>query len=171
MAKKSSSLFKSGNLKDLIKPKMLVVYAAFVFVVYLLGNSFAAQEAANGMLSSLNLELPANIPGVRWTAPLAAQNNSKESGKVTLLGAKNQTKVIINVGNEAAGARQPVHIHGGSCPTPGPVLYPLNDVVNGSSITTLNVKLSDLQKMTPLAVNLHKSVAQSNIYISCGDLK
>lgn len=170
MAKKSSLLKKSGA-RDLFRPKMLVVYAVAVFVAFWLTNSFAAEEATNSLLSAASAQLTSDIPGVRKTVALYDQNGSGETGKAVLLGTKNQTKVTITVSNEPTGARQPAHIHGGSCPKPGAVLYPLNDVVTGTSTTVLNIKLSDLSKMAPLTVNVHKSAAQTNIYVSCGNLK
>lgn len=169
MAKKS--LFKNGGLKDLIGAKMLVVYGVFFVAVYLIVNSFAAAEAANSLLSAVDSGLITNIPGVRWTTMLSAQNGSGESGLATLIGVKNQTKVVIHIGGEPKDAVQPAHIHLGSCPNPGAVVYPLTNVVNGNSVTLLDVKLSDIQKQGPLAVNVHKSAAEIKTYVSCGDLK
>jgi len=101
---------------------------------------------------------------------LAAQNDSDETGTATLEEVDGKTVVTIAVENEPAGASQPAHIHVGACPTPGVVVYPLNNVVDGVSITTIDVNLADLGAQLPLAVNLHKSAAESKVYVSCGDL-
>lgn len=171
MAKKNS-LFKQGNLKDLIGSKMLVVYVVFFVALYFVLNSFAAAEASNSLLSSMDFGMVNNIPGVRWTTSLSMLNGSREVGRATLIGVKNQTKVIISVTGEPKGAIQPAHIHLGSCPTPEAVVYPLTSVVNGNSVTLLDVKLSDIQKMkNPLVVNIHESAVKIGNYVSCGNLK
>ncbi len=102
---------------------------------------------------------------------LTAQNDSDETGTATLEEVDGQTVVTINVENEPEGANQPAHIHTGACPEPGAVVYPLTNVQNGTSTTTLDVSLADLRDQLPLAVNIHKSAAESKVYVSCGDLK
>ena len=165
---KEGSILRPGGLKDLVSSKMLIVYVAFFVAVYLISNSFAAAEATNSLLSAVDLGLVNNVPGVRWTTSLSALNSSGETGRATLIGVKNQTKVIIYVADEPKGASQPAHIHSGSCPTPGAVVYPLTNVVNGNSVTVLDVKLADIQKTVgPLAVNVHKSAAEITSYVSC----
>ena len=102
---------------------------------------------------------------------LSAQNNSEQSGTATLMAQTNaQTKVVILVDDWKPGVAQPAHIHVGSCPTPGAVKYSLNNVVNGRSETMVNVTMDVLLKGLPLAVNVHKSAAESNVYVSCGNI-
>ena len=66
---------------------------------------------------------------------------------------------------------QPVHIHVGSCPEVGEVKYPLTNVLDGESVTTLDVTLEQLEIELPLAINVHKSVTEASVYISCGDIQ
>ncbi len=48
--------------------------------------------------------------------------------------------------------------------------YPLNNVVNGKSTTVINTTLDEIKDQEPLAINIHESVQNINIYTSCGDL-
>lgn len=81
--------------------------------------------------------------------------------------------MTVSLAYEPSGASQPVHIHVGSCPNPGDVRYPLTDVVNGRSETTLNVPYADLVSLAtnmPLAINAHVSATNIGTYVSCGDI-
>lgn len=101
---------------------------------------------------------------------LVAQNNSSEAGTATIKEADGKVVVTLNVTGEPKGAIQPAHIHLGSCPNPGAVKYPLTNVVDGKSETTLNVTMDKLRSELPLAVNVHRSAAQAKVYVSCGNL-
>ena len=106
------------------------------------------------------------------TVSMDAQNNTKQSGRATLTDMDGKkTKVVIEVGSGSAGVAQPAHIHMGSCPNPGAVLYPLQNVVNGRSETMLEVSLASLKDKLPLAVNVHKSAAEAKLYMSCGNIQ
>jgi hypothetical protein len=104
------------------------------------------------------------------TVKLSAENNSGETGTVTL--AQAGPDVTVNAQITGAGTTpQPIHIHKGTCakldPTP---LYPLTTVQNGSSVTTLkNVKLSQLETGA-FAINVHKSTTDIGTYVACGDI-
>jgi len=107
------------------------------------------------------------------TVKLGAQNGSGESGTATLTAEGDRTKVVISLESMAAnpGSQpQPAHIHTGSCanldPTPK---YGLSDVRNGRSTTTVNAKLDDLEQGA-FAINVHKSAAQINTYVACGNV-
>ncbi|HHT9145881.1 MAG TPA: DUF4382 domain-containing protein [Candidatus Wunengus sp. YC61] len=103
----------------------------------------------------------------------SAQNNSGVSGTAILEGDDGNIEVALKLKNSVLGIlspAQPAHIHFGSCSNIGGVKYPLNSVVNGKSETVLNVSLTDLKAQLPLAINVHKSAAESNIYIACTDL-
>jgi len=103
----------------------------------------------------------------------SAQNNSGLSGTATLSGGDGKVKVTLKLTSSLLGllsTAQPAHIHLGSCPNVGAVKYPLNSVVNGKSETTLNVSLAQLKTELPLAINVHKSAAEINVYTACTDL-
>lgn len=101
---------------------------------------------------------------------LNEQNNSAEYGNV-VLSEKNGMAVVKVTLQNAKGKNQPAHIHAGSCIALGAVDYPLNNVVNGVSETTLKVSLTQLKEKLPLAINVHKSNAEANKYVACGNLE
>jgi len=100
---------------------------------------------------------------------LQEQNFSGESGNVTLTPMGPKTKVDIEMASFAANA-QPAHIHKGTCakldPTPA---YPLQNVVNGKSVTTVDVPLSTFLN-GKYAINMHRSAKQLKTYVACGDI-
>ncbi|MBI4136976.1 CHRD domain-containing protein [Candidatus Roizmanbacteria bacterium] len=100
---------------------------------------------------------------------LSEQSDSGENGTVTLTEEEGQVTVVISL-TGAPETAQPAHIHTGSCPTPGGVVYPLTNVVNGMSETVIDVTMAELESQLPLAVNVHKSAAETNVYVACGDL-
>jgi len=100
---------------------------------------------------------------------LSEQNDSGQSGTVLLEEVGNQVRVTINLTNPTS-TPEPAHIHIGSCPTPDAVVYPLTSVVNGESVTMINATFEELRSQIPLAVNVHKSVEESDVYYACGDL-
>jgi len=65
----------------------------------------------------------------------------------------------------------PAHIHLRACPTPGAVLYPLTDIVNGTSETVLATSTKALIGSLPLAINVHQSPTDLATFVACGDLK
>ncbi len=103
------------------------------------------------------------------TVPLAAENNSGQTGTATLTAMGDQTQVVINVPAGPGGTPQPAHIHDGTCASPGKVVWPLTNVVDGKSTTMVNAKLSDIATGGYL-VNIHKSAAEVNVYTSCGQV-
>lgn len=103
------------------------------------------------------------------TFTLTAQSDSMQNGTVTLMENGTTTKVTINLTNPST-TPEPAHIHLGSCPTPGDVKYALTNIIEGTSVTNINVKYEDLKSLEPIAVNVHKSADEIGTYISCGDL-
>lgn len=101
---------------------------------------------------------------------LAEENNSGESGTATFDDVNGKVKVTLDLAGFPANP-QPAHIHVGKCPGVGKVVYPLTNVVNGKSETTLNVSMDDLKNQLPLALNVHKSAAAINVYTACGELQ
>lgn len=105
------------------------------------------------------------------TVTLSEQNNSKESGTATLMEVDGKVKVTLKMTGAPKDVSQPAHIHVGACPEVGAVKYPLTNVMNGMSETTLDVTLAKLRSELPLGINVHKSQAEASVYTSCGDLK
>ena len=102
---------------------------------------------------------------------LATLNGSGVSGTATLTDAGSvQTLVVIKV-DAAGNAAMPAHVHPGTCAALDPKpQYPLSDVKDGASTTTIAVALADLTK-SAFAVNLHKSADDLTTYTACGDIK
>lgn len=96
---------------------------------------------------------------------------SGQSGTAVFQGDGKNTKVTLTMIGKKFTAPQPAHIHVGKCPNPGVVKYPLNNVVDGKSETTISVDIKDLFADLPLAVNIHESVEKASVYTACGDLK
>lgn len=157
--------------KNWFTPKNILVYLVIGAVVYAaIYYLFLAKKG-----SSLYTTPPAStqeqpVASSRMEVVLSEQNNSGENGIAMLTEAGGQTTVSLTVNNVPESGEQPAHIHSGACPTPGAVLYPLTNVVNGSSVTVLDVDLATLRSQLPLAVNVHKSPADIKTYVSCGDL-
>ena len=103
------------------------------------------------------------------TVQFNPQNNSGESGTATLTAQGSQTHVVINL-NGAPPSAQPAHIHQGTCANLNPKpQYPLNDVTNGKSDTTVNASLASLMNGNS-AINVHKSAAEIQTYVACGNI-
>lgn len=104
------------------------------------------------------------------TVPLVEQNNSGENGTATLTEEGGKITVSVSLVGAPARNTQPAHIHSGACPNPGAVLYPLTNITNGNSTSTLNTTMVQLQQQLPLAVNVHTSAAETGIYVACGNI-
>lgn len=87
---------------------------------------------------------------------------TEKDGKVTV-------KLDLSQVNELKEP-QPAHIHKGTCPGVGEVVYPLTNVVSGKSETVLNTTLAKIKEQFPLAINVHKSGNELKVYTTCGSL-
>lgn len=129
-----------------------LIFASLIAAV-MTGSALAAGDA------------PASL-----TLAMAPQNGSNESGTATLTQTGKDVQVAIDLQNAPAAA-QPAHIHPGTCAKLDPApKYPLSNVVNGKSMTTVkNVTLSDIAGGS-FAINVHKSTDDLKTYVSCGDI-
>jgi hypothetical protein len=109
------------------------------------------------------------------TFKIGAANNGicsgpvRQCGTITFTPSGEKTRVVISITGEPAGAIEPSHIHKGVCGHPGSVIYPLTDVVAGHSTTVVNAPISKVV-VAGDSVNIHKSAAQLNQYMACGNL-
>jgi len=110
------------------------------------------------------------LPTQSITVQMNAQNGSGENGTATItVAGQDQVTVVLNLTN-GPSTPQPAHIHKGTCANLNPVpAYPLTNVVNGQSQTTVNAGLGDLMTQG-YAINVHKSAAEVSTYVSCGDI-
>ena len=135
------------------------------------------------IMSTTSPSFPSGMPGAPYSpqppasvvatpstiAIMDAQNNSGQAGALAITEVEGGLKVEVSVAAGAVGVSQPAHLHSGTCATLGAVVYPLNPVVNGASETVLQVATSELNAKMPLALNVHKSASEPNVYVSCGD--
>ncbi len=104
------------------------------------------------------------------TIPLREQSGSGQSGTAVLKAVGDQTEVTVNITPGPAGVDQPAHIHEGTCANLNPKpAFPLSPVRDGKSVTTVNVKLTDLLAK-PFAINVHKSAQEISVYVACGEI-
>jgi hypothetical protein len=104
------------------------------------------------------------------TLTLGAGRDANQPGTATLIAQGNQTQVVLNIQPGAAGVAQPAHIHEGACPGVGTVKFPLTNVVDGKSVSTVNAALADVLK-GDLSINVHKSTSEASVYTACAPLK
>lgn len=104
------------------------------------------------------------------TVRLEPMSDSGQAGTATLTPEGDKTKVVILLSNAPAGGVQPAHIHLGSCDKLDKApKWHLEAVRDGRSLTVIPVPLETiLQERT--AVNIHKSAAEPQVYVSCGNV-
>lgn len=152
-----------------MQKKNLPIVAGIILLVLVAGAVYFSKSNKSKPTETTPTQ---TTPSNEISASFVAQNNSRETGTANL--AENNAQVVINltVDGAPAGLAQPAHIHKGTCANLDPKpLYPLQNILNGSSQTTLpNKTLNDLKNEGPLAVNVHKSAQQASVYVACADL-
>lgn len=104
------------------------------------------------------------------TVKLEAQNNSGQTGSATLIPAGQKTRVIIEILNAPAGVAQPAHIHLGTCSKLDKApKWPLEAVKDGRSVSLVAASIDDILK-DRTAINVHKSAAEAQVYVACGNI-
>ena len=102
---------------------------------------------------------------------LVTLNDSGVTGSVTMtpVGAE-RTLVVVDV-DPAGHPDMPAHIHPGTCSelVPQP-RYPLANVVDGHSTTEVNASLDELLA-GDVALNLHASNQEMQLYTACVELR
>ncbi|MBW8459073.1 MAG: hypothetical protein K0M58_11630 [Thiobacillus sp.] len=124
-------------------------------IVLLLAGLFAGHALAlNGAIS----------------VKLEAQNNSGQNGIARLTPEGDTTRVEIEIPNMPAGVSQPAHVHLGRCGKLNKApKWRLEDVKDGRSLTVVPVPLDVILK-DKSAINVHKSAAEMQRYVSCGNI-
>lgn len=149
-----------------------LVAIALLVIVYAL---FMRQPQVVDDLVDVGDEIQDDLSDVlspdQLTVVLSEESDSGESGVVTITEIDGQLVVSLATVGYAEGVEQPAHIHEGVCPDVGAVVYPLTNVVDGMSETTIDATLEDLESQLPLAINVHKSVPEASVYTSCGNIE
>lgn len=100
---------------------------------------------------------------------LAEMNDSGIAGTATLTESDGATTVVVTLDGAGAGP-QPIHIHPGTCANLDPMpQYPLTNVTDGRSETTVQATVSSLRSGS-FAINVHKSPEEAQIYVACGGI-
>jgi hypothetical protein len=151
-------------------------FLLIVLAILVVGGGYWYMKSKNtaGMMSGSKegAAVVTEAPVQMMQVDLAEQPNSAVKQKGTAILEEKDGKVVVTVSVEpGTKVAQPAHIHSGACPTPGDVVYPLSNVVDGKSTTTLDVTMADLKAQMPLVINVHKSQAEAKVYTACGDLK
>lgn len=109
---------------------------------------------------------------VSKTILLTEQNKLGQSGQAVISEGPNGNAVVtITMTGGTFPDPQPAHIHVGSCPNPGAVKYPLTNLVGGKSVTTLDASYDEVvNPKEKMAINIHKSAAESKVYTACGNV-
>jgi hypothetical protein len=145
----------------------VVVIIILAIVVYAINDNDMNTDRVN--VNNTNTGTNTNVPEM-ITFSLSEQNDSNQSGTATISEVNGRARVMINLTGSSTSAAQPAHIHTNSCANIGAVVYPLTNVVNGSSVTMLDVPVSQIFSSLPLSINVHKSATESNVYVACGDI-
>lgn len=107
----------------------------------------------------------------QYRAYLVPLNNSGIKGTITMIpdGPK-KTKVIARMTGKKVNHPMPFHIHKGICRQLNPKpKYPLNPIVNGKSVTVIDVPTDSLFQQ-PYAFNVHESKKNMKHYVACGNM-
>jgi hypothetical protein len=153
--------------------QLVLIYLLVGGLVYWLIYYFVFAKNGNGyqMGKGYNYGTTPEAMSSKVTITLAELNGSGESGTAMLEEVDGKVTVTVNLtGYPKDGTPQPAHLHVGECPGVGAVKYPITSLVNGTSVTMLDVTLAQLKSELPLALNVHKSAAEAKVYTACGGL-
>ncbi len=132
----------------------------------------AALVGVLGMTSAAIAQIDPSDQGLGTERGIAQQNNSGETGTVTLFKrGDHSTLVVVSLAQQPPGRSQPAHIHRGhTCDSLDPKpAFGLAPVVNGVSRTL--VKVSDTRLLSGnYVVNVHSSAQNMGRYVACGEL-
>ena len=140
----------------------------------------AAQDATTALtdtagaeetLEEVLTEAEEALEDVEVTLDLEEQNSSGITGTATLSPTSDgDVEVELEV-DGSDGGPHPAHIHKGSCADldPNPA-FPLEDVVDGRSNTTVSIDIADLTA-DEYAINVHESPENLDNYVACADVR
>jgi hypothetical protein len=102
---------------------------------------------------------------------LKEQSSSGISGVATLTPRGERTNVVVEMIEPFDIDPQPVHIHEGTCADLDPEpAFSLPNVEDGIGSGDVGISLSELRE-GDYAINVHKSVAEADVYVACGEIK
>lgn len=135
----------------------------------LTGNSYP--QVGQGGAPPTKEPIQTNSNSVEIKMFLIEGSPVRQLGKAFIEEIDGVLRVRVELNNPTGIAvSQPAHLHMGECPGVGRIAYSLNNVVNGQSETILNLTLDQLKSQLPLALNVHKSAEEMNVYTACGNI-
>lgn len=158
------------------KSQNILIAAGSIIFIILIGSLLYAGSVSQNQTQQETPKPSANLISKtkkdtgELVASLKEQNNSGQTGSVNLKESAEKVIVTVNIKKGLENVPQPSHIHAGTCDSLGAIAYPLENVINGSAETTIPTTLDDIQKLSPLAVNVHKSNAEAQTYVACANL-
>jgi hypothetical protein len=112
---------------------------------------------------------PAAADEHSMTIDLDEVDGSGVSGTATLTETDGETTVEIELDGTPEDGVHPVHIHAGTCDDLGDVVFPLEDVVEGTSESTVEASIDDIMAAEH-AINVHLSEDEMDVYVACGNI-
>lgn len=129
------------------------------------GTAAPATSAPTMVLPSF----PAGAVAFAQFEPKAGAGTQVQGG-ATLLEVNGQTQVIIGV-TSSTGETMAAGIQAGTCDNLTPEMtHRLTDVVNGTSLTSLDVDVDTLLA-TPFAINIFVAGSETESSITCGEIQ
>lgn len=112
---------------------------------------------------------PAAADEHSMTIDLDEVDGSGVSGTATMTETDGETTVSIELDGTPEDGVHPVHIHAGTCDDLGDVVFPLEDVVDGMSESTVEASIDDIMAADH-AINVHLSEDEMDVYVACGNI-
>ncbi len=105
---------------------------------------------------------------------LVPENGSQQMGTATLVPHNHATQIRVVLRGEPVGAVEPANVHAGTCDAVAQIRYPLHDVRNGHSTSTVSAPLTALRHAGyVIAVQASPAslrAAKEYHYVSCATL-
>lgn len=104
------------------------------------------------------------------TVKLVDWSDTGITGTAVFTGQGESTSVTVTLSGEAVTGDHVVHIHNGTCATPGSATYTLSPIdANGTSTSTVNLSLETLTTGSYF-VNVHPDEANWDSWMACGNI-
>lgn len=146
----------------------IVVVAAVAVIVLIFGTQDLRLTEPQ-LLPEQTLET-VQVPERQLVVQLSEQSSSGIYGAAILTETQEGLLIVLGLDGTPQDVPQPAHIHRNTCENIGEVLHALQFPVNGSSETLLLISMDELLADYPLSINVHKSTAEPQIYVACGNI-
>lgn len=111
-----------------------------------------------------------NVDAQTLSINLVDWSDTGVTGTATLVGQDNRTQVNITIDGPGVVGGHEVHIHNGTCASPGTATYTLSPIdANGTSSTTVSLSLSQLTAGAYF-INVHPDEANWDAWMVCGNI-